>query len=285
MVRTYTGPVTGGRQTEPVWIERERGPVPFDILSVEKHARGRSDTMAEVLHHCVYLKSRGLIRAEAVVSPCGARLQDFRGKTEIPAAHQAICTVLLDSMRTDQMKVSRNFPKFRAIMVAPQARTDFVGKAVNYSDNLLEEVLIAPALDLFRTTIIRQPGEQRLEVNMLSDAIFRFRELSLQNFDRAADLFQERRQKEGWISVPISRLGEAGFRDLDIDARLDRFEENLRVDEEVWRRPSQQLPNPEIFLGMQKDAVARAIPELVKTDVIEERNCGLDKARAANSNP
>jgi len=211
MVRTHVGPVAGGRQTEPVWIERERGPVPFDILSVEKHARGRTETMAEILHHCVYLKSRGLIRWEAVVSSCGARLQDFRGKIEVPAAHQAMCTILLDSMRTDQMHVSRNFPKFRAIMVAPQARTDFVGKAVNYSDNLLEEVLIAPALDLFRTTINRQPGERRLEVNMLSDAIFRFRDLSLQSFDRALEAYYERREhNEGWIFVPTPKSANLG---------------------------------------------------------------------------
>jgi len=237
--RSFTNAVSGGHATRHVPTEHDPSAIiRYNELAV--HAQGRTQAMAEILHHCVYLRSAGLLGDNAVISSAGARFQDFTGGSGLVAAHRAVSAVLIDGRTTAQLPVSLSHPRFRDRMVAPQARTDMIQVVANYADCLFEAEAIGPTLNVIRSALAQQPLGAALERNMLSDSIHQLQEAYSAAYERAVLTYDGRIADKGYVehrigSGPILSAGEIVIED-DAISLASRH------------RPSHELWAPQIIL-------------------------------------
>lgn len=92
-------------------------------------------------------------------------------------------------------------PPLRQMVIAPQARTDLVARAVNYGDQLLENAVSSRIFELFQVTLIRQLPGRPIERNLLVDATYKMKRLIHAGFDEALDAFRTGQRARGWQEV------------------------------------------------------------------------------------
>jgi len=275
--RSFTNAVAGGHAARFVPIEHDPSSIiRYNELAI--HAQGRTQAMAEILHHCVYLKSAGLMSESAVISSAGARYQDFTGGSGLVAAHRAVSAVLIDGQTTARLPVSLSYPIFRDRMIAPQARTDMIQTVANYADCLFEAEAIAPTLNVIRSALSWQPVSAPVERNMLSDSIHQLQETYSAAYTRAIETYEGRIAEKGYVEHRIGSgpINLPGFANAEIVIDDEAISLASR------HRPSHELWAPQIILISQKEAAAQTQPDLVSSDVIAEASEDLDRARSTS---
>jgi len=126
--------------------------------------------MAEMAIHAMCLKSMGLI-PESLPSFSGAQFQDFKAipGSNVVRAHRAIFGLEMGGKNVAQFALDR--PSLRALLIAPQARTDPMPAPANYADRLLEIEAAMPILKLIDRLLHYQRSGAPLEANALVDII------------------------------------------------------------------------------------------------------------------
>jgi hypothetical protein len=270
--RAHTGSVTGGHQNRFVPTETDPSSIIY-FNNLDVHAQGRTQAMAEIFHHCVYLKSAGLMSDMAIVSSSGARFQDFTGGSGMVAAHRAVSAILIDGRTTAHLPVSLSCPRFREQMIAPQARTDMLQVVANYADCLFEREAIEPTLQMIRTALSWQPLGGPLENNMLATSISLLGEIYDAAYKRAIDNYDPlllRKQLSGaQTSLDLSFLSS------EIDTLLD----DSKWSPATRHRPSDEIGLPPVILSAEREAATLAQPALASSDAISAASEALDQAR------
>jgi len=275
--RSFTNAVPGGHATRYVPTEHDPSSIiRYNELAV--HAQGRTQAMAEILHHCVYLKSAGLMGEDAVISSAGARFQDFTGGSGLVAAHRAVSAVFIDGQSTASLPVSLSHPRFRERMIAPQARTDMIQTVANYADCLFEAEAIGPTLNVIRSALSWQKANAALEINMLADSIHQLQETYSAAYMRAIETYEGRIAEKGYVEHRIGSgpITLPGFSNAEIVIDDDAISLASR------HRPSHELWAPQIILISQKEAAGQAQPDLVSSDIIAQTSEDLDRARTSS---
>jgi hypothetical protein len=107
----------------------------LDFRNIEPHVRGRGEESVRVLVGVAFLRSKGLIGRDAVVSYSGARYQRGKGNESFVAAHQFPCTPTINSF---PLPTFAPHGRLRAALAHPLAITDYLPKLFNYADGLFE---------------------------------------------------------------------------------------------------------------------------------------------------
>jgi hypothetical protein len=269
-----TGFVPGGMQDY-------RLPSPVDPGALAVHAIGRLDTMSEILVQATCLRARGL--ANQATGYGGAAFQDVRGDysgtNRIAAAHRALFALLLDGVNAANGPRVAVRPRLRALVIAPQARTDLVIRPVNHADQLLENAVSPAIFRLLQSALLRQVPGQEIGKALLIDSMFRLQRLLHDGFDQAADAGRRSRRERGWVE---HRPGSgpaplAGVTDRETGDALGRAFDRGGLGIHV-QGPTHYGDLTEHILGLGQEITDRAVPELSRPDTLDALIAAVDAA-------
>jgi len=251
----------------------------YNIRALGDHAKGRTDTMAEIILQAAFLRSAGLLPVDTKpISASGAKYQDFAnpGTPHYVMAHRATLTVTVGGLNFVHFVGQRY--RFRELLIAPQARTDPLPPPANYADVLFEIVSKDKTMALLQQVLrIQRPG-QAVESNAIVHAVGTLKTWYSKCFDEAIDKSQAILELRGW-ERELVQMKNARQQSLLDESLADRLEECLAPQE---GGPSRFGEYPQALLAMSKADADRAPTPLLNRDRVLE---SCEKLAEASAEP